>query len=196
VKSIERRIETPPASPAEKYTGLLPALFRNSDHAPKEEANWRPGTVTYVATPTPSPTPAAAPAPLPPAPPKESAYQTKPRNTALVNPPRSTQEPAEWLSVPKLLSVLKESDTPAQREWAADCIAGANCASHPEIVPAVLSASKTDSSPIVRIACIHTLDKVHAHGPDVIMALNVLTNDPDPNVRKEAAQAMSHLAGK
>jgi hypothetical protein len=186
VTATERRIETPPAAQPEKYTGLLPALFRNTDSVPKQEPNWRPGTMSYVGTPTvatptvatPTPAPAPALSPAPPSPRKDSVYQVMPR-TATVSPARpapaspapASPAPAatEWLSVPKLLSVLKESKTPAQREWAADCLAGADCTAHPDVIPAVLSTAKTDASAIVRVACIHTLEKVHARGPDVVV---------------------------
>jgi hypothetical protein len=186
-KRIEKRIETP-NSQGEKYTGLIPALLRNKDSAPKEEVSWRPGTISYVTAPAPAPSVAAAPAPTP------SNYATKPR-TATVTPSAPAAAENEWLTVPKLLSVLKESQTVAQREWAAECLAGADCSAHPEVISAVASVAKADHSAIVRIACIHTLDKVHARGPEVIKALTALKNDPDPKVQKEAAQAMSHLTG-
>jgi hypothetical protein len=142
-------------------------------------------------------TPAKEPTPV-----KETVSQKTPRSasTSPVTPLRSPSpaSPAttdvEWLSVPKLLSVLKESDTPAQREWAADCLAGADCKTHPEVIPAVLRAAKADASATVRIASIRTLAKVHASGPDVIVGLNSLTADADANVRKEANQAMSQMS--
>jgi hypothetical protein len=208
----EKRMENSQNVSGEKYTGLIPALLRNTESAPKQEANWRPGTVSYVATPAPAPAPTYAATPTPtvprkepttqkePTPAKETGYQKLPR-TASVSPPSAPSVPTpattevEWLSVPKLLSVLKDSDTPAQREWAADCLAGADCKAHPEIIPAVLNAAKADASASVRIASIRTLAKVHAGGPDVIVGLNSLTSDSDANVRKEANQAVSQLVG-
>jgi hypothetical protein len=127
-----------------------------------------------------------------------SVKTTVPEVDTAVHPVSSSQVPpmpaeTNWLSVPQLLNVLKESDTAAQREWAADCLSGANCKAHPEVIPAVLRTAKSDSSAIVRAACIRTLDKVHAQGPDVVVGLNSLANDPDPTVQKEATQAMSHI---
>jgi hypothetical protein len=186
-----------PAPQAEKYGGLLPALFHNTDSAPKPTVAWHPGTVSYVSTPVPS----------------ESSYQTttrppvvqpmpKEKETApspMVRQPVATpiHPPAtdsDWLSVPKLMSVLKDSDKPSQREWAADCLSGVDSSSHAQAVPALLAAARSDSSPLVRVACIRTIDKMHAHGPEVTAALKTLSSDKDPSVQKEASQALSHVA--
>jgi hypothetical protein len=208
----------------EKYGGLLPSLFHNTDEAPKPAVGWRPGTVIVE-----SPVPVAQVAPAKPVAPvavkepshsvaqvapakpvapvavKEPSHPVAPVPPANHVAPVTMKEPshpaaprpaasdADWLSVPKLLGVLKDSHTSVQREWAADCLGGADCLSNPMVVPALMTAARTDASPNVRIACIHTLVKLRAPGSDVLATFHALTADKDPNVQREASQALTRI---
>src|SRR5437660_7089958 len=93
------------------------------------------------------------PMPIAPTPVKEPPHK--------VDPPKPVSD-AEWLSVPKLMGVLQDSHTPAQREWAADCLGAADCNSNAMVLSSLMTAARTDSAPAVRIACIHALVKLHA----------------------------------
>jgi hypothetical protein len=183
--------EVVPAVHTEKYGGLLPALFRNNNEAPKPAADWRPATpvkdpphkVAPQANELPPArvAPAASVVPVMPTPVKEPPLKVA---------PQTNLSDAEWLSVPKLLGVLKDSHTSAQREWAADCLGATDCKSNAMVLPSLMTAARTDASPNVRIACIHALVKLHATGSDVLGTLRALTSDKDANVQKEASQAL------
>jgi hypothetical protein len=178
--------EVVPAVRTEKNGGLLPALFRDTNETPKPAVGWRPATVTIEATPTAPPpvAPVAPLAPIAPTPVKEPTHKVAPATPV---------SDAEWLSVPKLLSVLKDSHTPAQREWAADCLGAADCKSNAMVLPSLMTAARSDSAPAVRIACIHALVKLHATGSDVLGTLRSLASDKDVNVQKEASQALTAM---
>ncbi len=172
--------EVVPAVHTEKYGGLLPALFRDMNEAPKPAPGWRPATITIEIPPAPV-APVAPVVPVVRTPVKEPPHRVA---------PQANVSDAEWLSVPKLLGVLKDSHISAQREWAADCLGEADCKSNAMVLPCLMTAARTDASPNVRIACIHALVKLHATGSDVLGTVRALTSDMDMNVQKEASQAL------
>jgi hypothetical protein len=172
--------EVDSADHTERHGGILPALFRDTNERPKPEVGWRPATVTIETPPEPVTQVARAP-------------MKEPGRTA-ASPPVVSD--ADWLSVPKLLGVLKESRTSSQREWAAECLCGADCRSNPMVLPALMTAARTDVSPTVRIACIHTLVKLHATGSEVLGTLHALSTDKDVNVQREASQALMQMGVK
>jgi hypothetical protein len=186
--------EVVPAVHTEKYGGILPALFRDTNETPKPTVGWRPATVTIEIPPT---------SPAPP-PVKEPIHKVVPAATVPVAPtpvkepirkvaPPTPVSDADWLSVPKLLAVLQDSRMPAQREWAADCLGAVDCKSNAMVLPSLMTAARADSAPAVRIACIHALVKLHATGSDVLGTLRALTSDKDANVQMEASQALTAM---
>jgi hypothetical protein len=178
--------EVVPPVHTEKYGGLLPALFRDTNETPKPAVGWRPATIA-IETPPPLASPVAPVAPrvpVVPTPVKEPIHKAAPATPV---------SDAEWMSVPKLLGVLKDSHTPAQREWAADCLGAADCKSNAMVLPSLMTAARADSAPAVRIACIHALVKLHATGSDVLGTLRALASDKDANVQKEASQALTAM---
>jgi HEAT repeat protein len=90
----------------------------------------------------------------------------------------------------QLITVLRESSYPEQREWAVQRLAGVNPQQAPHALQAVLRAARDDASPMVQVACIRTLVQMSRYSPDVAPALQALKTSGDPRVRLEADQAL------
>lgn len=96
-------------------------------------------------------------------------------------------------NVPQLSVVLKGSEFPSQRAWAAESLAAADWKSHPEVVATLLTAANQDPAGTVRAECVHSLARMKVNTPQVISAIQVLKGDVDSRVRNEAAQALMEM---
>jgi hypothetical protein len=133
-----------------------------------------PGAAPYVAAQAfarPAPRaaylPPAAPTPAPAAPPAQDKGQ--------------------------LLTVLRDSLYPSERETAAERLAGCNWHSEPEVVQALVQAARHDPAPLVRAGCVRSLGRMKANSIHVVNAVQALKADTDPRVRQEVEQALPVL---
>ena len=86
--------------------------------------------------------------------------------------------------------MLRESDFPSQREWAAEQL-GAQRPLGPEAVQGLVTAAKTDPAPMVRVSCVRALMKMQANTVPVVTAVQTLKNDADPRVRDAVGEALA-----
>jgi hypothetical protein len=109
--------------------------------------------------------------------------------------PVGYQQPVQPLQDPQnnsasLLQMLRESDYPSQREWAADQLASQ---SNPLVVNALLTAAKDDPAPMVRACCVRCLTRMQVQTVAVANVLQQLQEDKDPRVRDAVVQAMTAM---
>ncbi|HXG09462.1 MAG TPA: HEAT repeat domain-containing protein [Gemmataceae bacterium] len=107
--------------------------------------------------------------------------------------PAARPVPGAAPDVSQMLTTLRESVFPSQREWAADKLAACKWQTHPHVVEALVTALKDDPAATVRAACARSLAKMNANTVPVIGALQASKDDPDANVRREAEQALATL---
>jgi HEAT repeats len=156
-----------------------------------------PGVARIPMMPTPF-TPAVAynysMAGMPAGMPIPNAYAARMPNPMMSVPPTGyAQEPppdVTPLTVVQMMQMLKDSDYPSQREWAADQLAGLNWRSHPEAVQSLVSAAKADPAPLVRACCVRSLARMQVNTVPVVSAVQGLKNDPDPRVRDAVSAAL------
>lgn len=96
-------------------------------------------------------------------------------------------------NVEQMMTVLRDSLYPSQREWAAESMASVDWRAHPEVVTALVKASREDPAATVRAGCIRCMAKMNANTPSVIQAVQSLKTDADARVRQEADQALNSL---
>jgi hypothetical protein len=104
--------------------------------------------------------------------------------------------PNQWAAnnqVQEMLSVLKTSPYPSQREWAANNLAAMGWQGHPAVLPALLTAARKDPAPTVRSGCVYQLSRMDSPPEPVLAALRQLKSDSDPRVRVEAERALTRL---
>jgi hypothetical protein len=118
----------------------------------------------------------------------------------MMNPamPVGYQQPALPQADPQnnpalLLQMLRESDYPSQREWAADQLTIQRGQSSPQVVNALMTAAKDDPAPMVRACCVRCLSKMQVQTIPVVSLLQQLQEDTDPRVREAVTQAMSSM---
>jgi hypothetical protein len=162
------------------------------------------GTVPYVYQGPQPPNPFAGPMPYgyPPgygrAPVAQGWGMGQPRNVAMDRPAiPAGMSPNQWAvnnSVLDMVSVLKTSTYPSQREWAANNLASPEWREHPAVVPALVIAARDDPAPTVRSGCVHNLARMGVTAEPVLATLRQLKNDADPRVRVEAERALTRLS--
>jgi hypothetical protein len=100
---------------------------------------------------------------------------------------------ASGQNIQQMLSTLRDSLYPSQREWAADSLAMTDWRTHPQVVQALVTAAKEDPAATVRAGCVRCLAKMNVNTVPVVTAVQALRTDTDPRVRQEAEQALSKL---
>jgi hypothetical protein len=115
-------------------------------------------------------------------------YQTQPPHPSLTAV-KSTPE-----NIQKMVTALRDSLYPSQREWAAESMAAVDWRNHPQVVQSLTTAAKDDPAATVRAGCVRCLAKMKANTVPVVTVMRDLRRDPDPRVRQEAEQALSVLA--
>lgn len=117
-------------------------------------------------------------------------------NPAMMMP--GYQQPAQPQVEPQqnaalLMQMLRESDYPSQREWAADQLAEQRWHSNPQVVNALLAAAKEDPAPMVRACCVRCLMKMQVQTLPVANVLQQLQEDTDPRVRDAVSEALTAM---
>src|SRR5262249_47601104 len=80
-------------------------------------------------------------------------YQMPPPSPPSMGTPATgyAQPASTTPAVGQMLHMLRESDFPSQREWAAEQLAGMSNRSNPEVVQCLVLAAKSDPAPMVRV---------------------------------------------
>jgi hypothetical protein len=116
-----------------------------------------------------------------------------PRDTLRPPPPPAYYQGRA--DVQRLVRMLQNDVSPAQREWAAASLAGLDWRCHPQVVDVLLKAATGDAAPTVRVECVRTLARMDVNTMSVMTALEVLQRDKDPRVQHEVNQALARLTG-
>jgi hypothetical protein len=90
----------------------------------------------------------------------------------------------------QMMQMLRQSDFPSQREWAADQLSDLNWRTNPQVVQALMVAAKDDPAPMVRACCVRTLMKMQANTMPVVTTIQALKRDADPRVRDAVGEAL------
>jgi hypothetical protein len=93
----------------------------------------------------------------------------------------------------ELLTTLRTSLYPSQREWAADRLTASDWRSEPQVVQGLANAARVDPAPLVRAGCLRALARMHAVCEPALSVAKELKTDADPRVRQEAEQTLGVL---
>jgi hypothetical protein len=93
----------------------------------------------------------------------------------------------------RAITVLTEPHPAAVRESIADTLAASDVNSSPELVTALVKQAGSTDAESARKAAIRALVRCQVNRPDVLSALDKLTEDPSPAIRMEAAIATARL---
>src|SRR5207302_359303 len=115
-----------------------------------------------------------------------SSYATQPQ------PAHMMQQPS-YTNLGQILSTLRNSDFPSQREWAVEALGAGEWRNNSEVIAALLTAANQDSAGSVRAACVRTLARMNMKSAQVAGAFQVLQSDIDARVRFEATQALAQM---
>jgi hypothetical protein len=96
-------------------------------------------------------------------------------------------------SVPQMLTTLKDSLRPSEREAAAEQLSQLNWRVQPVVVDGLMRAAHEDPAATVRAACVHALAHMRVNTPTALALVRELKSDGDPNVRQEAEEALNTL---
>jgi HEAT repeats len=92
-----------------------------------------------------------------------------------------------------LLQMLRESDYPSQREWAAEQLTNQRWHNNPQVVSALMTAAKEDPAPMVRACCVRCLMKMQVQTLPAAAIMQQLQEDADPRVREAVREAMTAM---
>lgn len=123
------------------------------------------------------------------------APASPPPAVASVTRTSSPMEPMSMETTVQLMQVLHTSGVPSQREFAATRLRACDPSVQPYVVEALLTAVRTDTAPLVRMAAIQSLAAMKVKTKPVLSALEAACTDRDPRVRDEAEQALQLLKG-
>lgn len=124
------------------------------------------------------------------------APASPPPAVASVTRTSSPMEPMSMETTVQLMQVLHTSGVPSQREFAATRLRACDPSVQPYVVEALLTAVRTDTAPLVRMAAIQSLAAMKVRTKPVLTALEGACMDRDPRVRDEAEQALQLLKGE
>ena len=79
---------------------------------------------------------------------------------------------------------------------AADRLSRCDWRREPAVVPALLTAARTDPAPTVRAISLRSLERLGANIPPVIQAVEGCQKDGDLRVRQAATSALHALGGR
>jgi hypothetical protein len=96
--------------------------------------------------------------------------------------------------VARLVSMLRRSEMPSNREFAAEALVTFPWWIHAEVLPALVTAALHDEAAVVRATCIRCLSRTDLRDPRVAEALSTLRSDSDLRVRTEAEAAVVQAA--
>jgi hypothetical protein len=95
--------------------------------------------------------------------------------------------------VPQMLSTLKDSLYPSEREWAAEQLSELNWRMQPQVVENLMKSAREDPAATVRVACVHALSHMKVNTNEAAELVQNLKDDRDPRVRQEAEEALTTL---
>src|SRR5262249_41670502 len=101
--------------------------------------------------------------------------------------------PDQMGETPRLVTQLKRSLLPSEREMAAEALARCDWRMEPQIVDALVQSAKVDPAPVVRAACVRALGKMKANTVPVVHAVQTMKADQDARVRHEVEQTLAVL---
>lgn len=90
----------------------------------------------------------------------------------------------------QLISALKASLSPSEREWAANGLMNHDWRNNPQVVSALLTAAREDPAGTVRAACVLNLGRMNIPREMWGHTLEHLRGDVDPRVRQAAEQVL------
>jgi hypothetical protein len=96
-------------------------------------------------------------------------------------------------SIQVMITQLKESLYPSQREWAAEGLTSANWKIHPQVVDALCGAAQDDPAPSVRCRCALSLATMNVRTETALEVIHKLQTDKDEAVRAQADEALKLL---
>jgi hypothetical protein len=99
------------------------------------------------------------------------------------------------LNTPEMLSMLRDSLLPSQREWAADQLGTLDWKANQPVVDALVKGCRQDPAATVRASCVRSLARMNVNLVPVVDALRGLRSDADPRVQTEVEQALVKLGG-
>jgi hypothetical protein len=99
--------------------------------------------------------------------------------------------PTQAPSLSHLIEMLRKSDFPSQREWAAEQLAAQTGRNSAGAVSALADAARGDEAPLVRACCVRSLVRLQVNTPQVVALMQELHKDTDPRVRDAAAEALT-----
>jgi HEAT repeats len=103
-------------------------------------------------------------------------------------------ESGKGQSLSELISVLRDSLYPSQREQAAERMCAYDWRANQQVAAALITAAQDDPAATVRMQCIHCLARMRVNSPAALKAIRSLRSDPDSRVRQEADHAEATLA--
>lgn len=118
-------------------------------------------------------------------------------NPLMSVPPTPIAPPAAVAARPKtapqLMTTLKESLFPSEREWAAEQLSEQTGPAQPQVVQSLMQSAKDDPAATVRASCVHALAHMKVGSKEVAALVQSLKADRDPRVRHEAEEAFETL---
>jgi hypothetical protein len=94
----------------------------------------------------------------------------------------------------QLITTLRESIYPSQREMAAEGLMAYDWHEYPQALEVLMLTARDDAAPLVRATCVHCLARFNVRSERVRMTLESLRNDADPRVRQEVEEALVKVA--
>jgi hypothetical protein len=141
----------------------------------------------------PSPAMPFAPAAIAAAAPTPNYRPTQTSAVPATQPRSADASASSGPGVPMLLTVLRNSVNPFQREWAVDSLATCDWRGQTDVANVVIKAAREDSAATVRAACARCLGGRQMNTPQVVSTLQALKTDPDPRVQHAATEALQRL---
>jgi hypothetical protein len=130
----------------------------------------------------------------PQAPPRSvQAAPAQPQARSAQTAAPAAQAPQGAMGPEQVVAMLQAGQSPQQREWAANALAGVDGWNSPKVVQALVAAARADADPTVRAACLHTLGRMNVRTLPVVACAQALKSDSDPRVRAEAEQTLRLL---
>ena len=104
--------------------------------------------------------------------------------------PPAQPAPSAAATTTQAMQMLRDSDFPSQREWAAEQLSDLNWRTNPQVVQVLLTAARSDPAPMVRACCVRSLMKMQVNTVPAVSTIQALKSDADPRVRDAVAEAM------
>jgi hypothetical protein len=204
-RATSRMTPAPVSSPAAPTDRSVLGIVRSALNAPAAPVMVEPSVsppVERAAVPMPRgpvvPAGAATPPSAPKAPVSPVSYFTPPPPAPKAAPaaPAAASGVEAAAAAAQAVMALRDAVDPAQREHAAEALGGCDGWSNPQVVQALVEAARSDSAPLVRVACLRSLARLNVRTLPVATVAQTLKSDSDPRVRREAEEALRRLGAE